>query len=61
MDPNVLWMRILPVQFFGMVLLFGACFILAWEEKKKGFFTPMPESAATLKKLFPAVAIRNRR
>jgi CitMHS family citrate-Mg2+:H+ or citrate-Ca2+:H+ symporter len=39
-DPTDLWMQILPVQIFGVVMIFITCFLLAREETKKGHFKP---------------------
>jgi CitMHS family citrate-Mg2+:H+ or citrate-Ca2+:H+ symporter len=39
-DPTALWMQILPVQIFGVALIFVTCFVTAKEETKRGFFVP---------------------
>ena len=38
-DTVTLWYQILPVQIFGLVLVFASCFLIARIETKKGYFT----------------------
>lgn len=38
LDPVSIWIRSLPMMIFSIVLLFGLCFYVSWDERRKGFF-----------------------
>jgi CitMHS family citrate-Mg2+:H+ or citrate-Ca2+:H+ symporter len=52
-DPTILWKQVLPVQIFGVGLLFILCFLLAKEETKRGFFQPDSGFALESRKISP--------
>ena len=43
-ETSALWRQVLPVQIFGIVLLFGLAWLLARQEEKLGYSAVVPES-----------------
>lgn len=51
LDPVAIWIRSLPMMIFSIVLLFGLCFFVSWDEKRKGFFNPGNGTAGTASRM----------
>ncbi len=52
-DAVTLWKQILPVQIFGIIMVFVACYLISKQEVRKGYFVYNEEARANLRVLSP--------
>ncbi|WFR57647.1 SLC13 family permease [Anaerocolumna sp. AGMB13025] len=50
-DAVTLWKTVLPVQIFGILLVYVACFLISRQEVRKGYFVYQPDVRVSLREL----------
>lgn len=55
-DAVSLWKQILPVQIFGIIMVFVTCFLISKQEVRKGYFVYSTETRVNLRELSPEEA-----